>query len=463
MSSSFNEHYERACQAQSNREQAAAFAAFEVALTVAEAPHERALALNGLADIYFVKKQDERAFDLMDQAIAACLPRPDAETPSDARVAYPLAQVWYDKGTFLVMRNRDAEALEVLDESLHRFLDHATAVVPRDDNSLNLQRVVVETLSMKGSTLLSLERLKDAFDCYEDLINRFQGVEDTRIQKRVARSLGHRAWCFGKFGRQDKEIAGYDALVERFGVSRDPDITEIVLDALERKMQIYRDQEDLATVIEICDDIRRRYGRDTHWQTANTVARTMIRQAVALGKRGDHGKELANYDAVVRQFGDSSERLLRRHAAKALMFKAVTLNDADQSAAEIDCYDEVIRRYGEDPDNEVRVVAADALVHKGFGLGAIAEDAAQDTGVREIDAEIACYDAVLSRYGEEKFIGLRRAVAEALLHKSETLMEVGRTGEAIPCLDSLIASYALIEDADIQEVVKDARALKAQL
>ncbi len=101
----------------------------------------------------------------------------------------------------------------------------------------------------------------------------------------------------------------------------------------------------------------------------------MIRRAVALGKKGQHGKELAGYDTVVQRYGDSPENVLRRHAAKALMFKAVTLNDADQTAAEMECYEEVLRRYAEDADQGVRAVAADALIHKGMSLATLAEDA----------------------------------------------------------------------------------------
>ena len=98
-----------------------------------------------------------------------------------------------------------------------------------------------------------------------------------------------------------------------------------------------------------------------------------------------------------------------------------------------------------------------------MSLGAIAEDAAEDTGEREIDAEIACYDEVLSRYGDDESIHLKRAVAEALIHKGETLMEAGRTDEAAACLDSIIKSYAKIEDRDLQDIVKDARGLKAEI
>jgi tetratricopeptide (TPR) repeat protein len=463
MTGSFSEHFERGCRAQDQHDNAQALVAFEVALAIAEAPHERALALNGLADIYFRNEQDDRAFELMDQAIAACLPRPDAAAPTDARVAHALAEVWRDKGARLTMLNRGEEALAVFDESLGRFLDRVTADAPRDGSSRKLRLAIVLTLRTKISALDGMERLQEAMECCDDLIRRFQAVEDSDIVRRVARTMCRRACFLGWLGRQDKEIAGYDEIVERFGGSDDPDLTEIVLDALERKMRIYRDQEDLEMVVEICEQIINRYKSDTHRRTADTVARMMIRQAVALGKRGDHAKELSNYDEVVRLHAGSAEPMLRTHAAKALMFKAVTLNDADQSAAEMECYEEVLQRFAEDIDDEVRAVAADALIHKGISLGAIAEDAAEDTGVREIEAEIACYDEVVKRYGEDDSIHLKRAVAEALLHKGETLLEAGRVGGASACLDGIIAAYAAIDDRDLEEIVKDARELKAQI
>jgi tetratricopeptide (TPR) repeat protein len=463
MAASFDEQFERGCQARSKLEHAAARAAFEAALSAAVAPHERAFALNELADTYFVSEQNDRALDLMDQAIAACLPWPDQETPKDPRTAYALAQTWYDKAVVLIVMNRDKDALIVLDESLGRFLDGVTDNAPQGEQDRKVRLAVVNALRMKASVLANLERTGEALACCDDLIRRFGSIEDSKILLRVARAMFTRAGLLSQLGRQDKEIAGYDEMVARFGDSKDVDITETVLYALERKTRIYQEQEDLEIVIEVCDEIIRRYGEDTSWRTADSVARAMIRRAVALGKRGDHGKELADYDQAVLRYGDSPESLLRLHAAKALMFKAVTLNDADQSAAEMECYDEVLRRYAEDVDAEVRAVAADALIHKGMSLGAIAEDAAEDTGVREIEAEITCYDDVVARYGEEDSIHLKRAVAEAQLHKGETLLEAERAVEASACLDSLIAGYATINDRDIQEIVKEARDLKADI
>jgi tetratricopeptide (TPR) repeat protein len=440
---------------------AEAQAAFEAALKRATLPQERALALDGIATIHFRNDEKERALALFEEAIALCLSA-DAE-PADGQTARALAQSWYDKAIVLRTLDRDEDAIATLDHALDRFLDRVTSAVPLGAELKELRRFVAKSLNMKASALGSLERLQESLDCYEEAIRRFQDIDDVAIQRAVARAMRWRARLFGDLGRLDKEIGGYDELFARFGPSADHQVSEVVLTGLENKMQIYRDQEDFESVIEVCDQIIERYRSETYWPIVDTVARTMVRQAVALGRRGARNKELAAYDAVLRLHGGSPDPSLRLHGAKALMFKAVSLNDADEVAAEIECYDEIVRRYADDADREVRVVAADALIHKGISLGAIAEDAAEDTGEREIDPEIACYDEVLSRYGMDESVPLKRAVAEALLHKAETLSEVARTAEATQCLDRLIAGYAAIDDPDMQEIVEDARALQAEM
>jgi len=461
MAESFSECLERGEEALAKLHNAEAQAAFDAALKLATLPQERALALDGIATIHFRNNENERALALFDQGIALCLS--EGAEPADGQTARALAQIWYDKAVVLRTLDREEDAIAVLDQALDRFLDRVTSAVPLGNELKELQRLIARCLNMKGSALSSLERLQESLDCSDEMIRRFQGIDDVAVQRAVARAMRWRAQLYGELGRLDKEIDGYDELFARFGPSTDRQVSEAVLTGLESKMQIYRDQEDFESVLEVCDQIIDRYRTESYWPIADTVARTMVRQAVALGRRGARGKELAAYDTVLRLYGESLDPSLRLHGAKALMFKAVTLSDADETSAEMECYDEVIRRYAEDSDREVRVVAADALIHKGVSLGAIAEDAAEDTGEREIDSEIACYDEVMTRYGTEEFVPLQRAVAEALLHKAETLSEVGRTAEASQCLDRLIAAYAAIEDADMREIVQDARALQAEI
>jgi tetratricopeptide (TPR) repeat protein len=459
MPTSFEKFIERAEKASSDDRHSDALAAFEAALDKAEAPHQRARAFDGMANAKFYLKEDEQAFALLDQAIALCEPLADSDRPSELA----LARAWYDKAGMSAQLGRAEETLQRLEPLIDRFADQASVDGQRGIEELWLRFMIARSMTLKATVLRKLDRKRDAIACYDDLIRRFEPVKETAVEAVVSRAMLNRAWLLGDFGREDEEIAAYDALVARYGENHLLSVSHTIIDALTGKLQCYRDQEEFEKAVDAGDEIMRRYEFDPGEGIWERVARTMIRRADLLNKLERSEEELAAYDQVVHYFAERKDPALRLHAAKALMFKAVTLNDADQSAAEMECYEDVLRRFADDADDAVRAVAADALIHKGMSLGAIAEDAAEDTGVREIDAEVACYDEVVSRYGEEESIGLKRAVAEALLHKGETLLEAGRTGEASLCLDSVIAGYESIDDDDLTEVVRDARALKAQI
>ena len=279
----FEEHFERARQARDDRNHAVARVAWEAALSAAAAPRERALALNGLADTF--GDNDNRAIELLDQAIASCLPQRNQDTPQDAMTAYALAQSWYDKAIILMMMRRDEDALAVLDEPLGRFLDRVTNHKPQSEWDWELCLSVAGALRTKSGTLADLDRFEEALACCDDLIRRFGAATDERLLRLVARATYRRGNLLGYLGRQDREVEAYDQLIARFGNSPNEHIIEAVLEGFDRKTRIYQDQEDLDMVIETCDDLIRRYGEHSDWHVADSVARAMIRRAVALGSR----------------------------------------------------------------------------------------------------------------------------------------------------------------------------------
>lgn len=461
MSSLFDEHFERGNHALDRRDYHEADEAFEAALAAATAPHERALALDGAADLCFRRDQNDRALALLEEAIALCLPKPGDSAAMDGRTAYALAVTGFDQGTMLAALGRNEEALAALDRSLGPLLGRVSA--PGGEDAARTLRPVVKALGTKAMILVALNRDRDALACYEELVRRFRDVADVAVIERVARAMLQCAGIRGRLGRQDEEIASYEALVARYGAADSPRLRQTVLDALEWKLLSYRDQGDYEQVILIAGDIIRRFASASDREIASGVARNMVRQAGALHQLGRLAEELECYDRVVLYYGDRPESWLRSHAAHALMFKAITLHESGQTADEMECYEQILARYAADEDDKVRSVAAQALVNKGLSLGAIAEDAAEDTGVRETEAEIACYDEAIARYGEADFIGLQQAVAEAMLHKGTALLETGRAEEAAACFNALVEGYDHVEDAELEKIVMEARELRAEI
>ena len=313
MAPSFDEHFERARQALDDRERVVARAACEAALAVAAAPYQKALALDGLAETYFFDDDKDRALELLDEAIAICLPQ---DLLKDVNTAYALAQSWDDKATFLVMMQREEEALPVLEELLHRFLDRVTDT-PQSKWELEFCLVVARALRTKSTLLMGARQINGSIACCEHVIRRFGGAKNDRLLYHVARAMYWRAVHLGDTGRQDKEVEGYDELIARFGESSNEDIIEAVLDGFDRKTRIYQDQEDLEMVIETCHDLIRRYGDHSDLHVANCVARAMIRRAVALGKKGNAARSWPDTTPLCNAMADrqkvSCAGMRRRH------------------------------------------------------------------------------------------------------------------------------------------------------
>lgn len=462
MASLFEQHRIRGQEALDDRDPVEALEAFDAALASASNAAERALALDGAANAHYDQHNDERALALLDEAVALCLP-PQGDLALDSLAAHVLARILYDKGGMLGQIGRTEEAFRVFDDMIDRFGTWAASVTPQDDHAFRARLAVASALKSKANFLAKLDRKKEAADACGEMFRLFQKVErDNRLMTRTAQAMIQRGLLLGEIGRDDEEIAAYDAVVARYGENHLIELSRAVISALENKALTYRDQEDYEAVVETCDDLIRRYEFDPGDGIADRVARAMIRKANALKKLGKTAQELASLDKVARMFGHWSEPEMRKHAAIALISKAITLNEADQTAAEMECYEEVIRRYAEDEDAGPRALGALAMVYKGLSLRVIAEDAAEDTGTIDTEPEIACYDRVIDRYGAEDHIEMQRVVAEALLHKGEILLETGATAAAAACCDALIDGFGGIKDDDIAETVEEARGMRAE-
>src|SRR5262245_66594972 len=125
MAETFSEHLERGEQALDEVNNAEAQAEFEAALALAELPHERAMALDGLATLHFRNDEKERALEMIDEAARLCISESSERT--DGQASRALAQIWYDKAIVLITMDRDEDAAAALDQSLDRFLER----VPR--------------------------------------------------------------------------------------------------------------------------------------------------------------------------------------------------------------------------------------------------------------------------------------------------------------------------------------------
>lgn len=459
MAETFDELLATANNLLDDRDQERAEPALNAALAAARHPGEQALALNGIAFLHFLRKEKDRRIEVLDRSIGLAEVHLQTD-PEDSRASLALADALLEQSECKFRPDDVENELALLDRSLERLLEVASQP-PRDRHDRQLQRIIARTLRRKGA-ILSYKAPQRAVDCLNDALRRFQDSDDPTLRRICAYVSVARGVEFAVLGRSDEQIAVYDDVIARYGESKERDMREIVLRALEEKLLAYREQEDFEATLDVCDDLLDRYGTDSTSYATDAVARTLIRKGNVLNKLGRIAQEMACYDQVIDTWAEDSDWSMRKHAAEALLAKAVALNEADQAGAEMECYDELVRRYESDEDEIVRAVAADALVHKGLSLRAIAEDAAEDTGILETDGEIACYDRVIERYGAETSHGMRRALSAAHFHKGESLLETGRRAEAADCFDEVIAHPPRAYDPYLEELVDEATRLRRE-
>ena len=118
-------------------------------------------------------------------------------------------------------------------------------------------------------------------------------------------------------------------------------------------------------------------------------------------------------------------------AAVAGFNLGVVLGELGRSAEEVAVYDEVVARYGEDPAPALREQVATALRNKGVRLGVLGRFA----------EAVAVYEEVVARYGEDPAPALREQVATALRNKGVVLRELGRSADAVAAYEEVVARY----------------------
>ncbi|MDR2112324.1 MAG: tetratricopeptide repeat protein [Candidatus Accumulibacter sp.] len=135
---------------------------------------------------------------------------------------------------------------------------------------------------------------------------------------------------------------------------------------------------------------------------------------------------------------------LDEQAARALFNKGVTLGRQGKPDAEIAVYDEIDRRFGQDASAGMREQVARALGNKGCTLGQQGQP----------DAAIAVYDEVDRRFGQDDSPGVRERVARALLYKGGNLLELqGKPHAAIAAFDEVARRFGQDDSPGVRKWV----------
>jgi len=142
----------------------------------------------------------------------------------------------------------------------------------------------------------------------------------------------------------------------------------------------------------------------------------------------------------------NKNRSSNEEIVKALVCKGIVLERYDKYAEEIAVYDEIIRRFGNDNSPFVREQVAEALVNKGLNLQR------QD----KYEEAIALYGSIVRRFGNDPSPGIRKQVIRALNSKGGVLSGGNKIEDAIAIYDEIVKCFGEDDTPGAREQVAEA-------
>lgn len=333
---------------------------------------------------------------------------------------------------------------------------------------------VAEALIGDGDSLIHSARYDEGVRCYEQVVERFSGIDHSEIRRLVGRALARKASVFVSLGRSDEADAAYEelsawlsrpgsvttavaarvaliraqalndaglcdqavvaasksiALLEQDSPDRRPSIW---VSALILKASALASTRRVHEAISLLDEIIGYYDQTgTGGSVRKGIARAWGKKADLLGSIGEYERAIGTYDELVSRFGDVAEDDLREVVADALRGMAGLLQEAGRYEQSLRIEEEIQKRFDGDPPTGRRYVVLDALIGQAW----------LQCKLHRTQEAIAIYDEVARRYGTEGELVVRTKVAAALASKAWILLDAGHTEETIGAVEDLVARF----------------------
>ena len=174
------------------------------------------------------------------------------------------------------------------------------------------------------------------------------------------------------------------------------------------------------------DEVVRRVGASSTTVNLEVMARALINRGNTLAALGRPDEALATWHEVARRFGCEDSQTHLRAAARALVSKAAMLSELGRPWEALATCDDVLDRFGAINSPVAPVEVAFAMVCRGRVLGDL--DRPEDA--------LAAWDEVLQRFGSGDEPTILEQVASALVNKGAVLARLNRPEESLAaCMD----------------------------
>lgn len=341
--------------------------------------------------------------------------------------------------------NKSKKANSQLDESIFTKISENQNILQEVQLLQGVRQRLVEAQKMEVEHARYLELYLEGK--YQEIIKHSKSVEylDNENQIHVAN-----AYLILAIEQNDLQqaIVLYDELIQRFGKNCEPEIQELVADALFNKgvslLQLRQLEESILAYDELIlffAEINIPVSR-----VEITMALTMLNKSISLELLRRSKDAIKLHEEIFQMFISKNTIPLQKIVAESLFRKGLILRRLGLLEDAIAAYNEIINYFGERDTLSLQVLVANAFFHKGIIQGQLERS----------EDEITMYNQVIERFSSSDSSALQEIVARTMLYKGMPLLRIGDFEQAITVYDELIKNFILNKEPKVQEQVAEA-------
>ena len=304
----------------------------------------------------------------------------------------------------------------------------------------------------RSEELFSRNQAEAALHACEAVVRRFGATRDTRLVACFSKALLNKGTILAEMDRPDEALEAWDDVFDRFSEHEEPTLRETVAISLVNKGMVLARLNRTTDVLDACEQVVTRFGKSQAPELMKQVAMALVNSGAALSRLDRAEDAIAAWNEVVRRFGEIEGQAVTECVVKALENKAMTLASLERRDDEVAVWDELVR-HGDSINDPVIESVARALGSKGVTLLALsrAEDA------------LSCWDDLVARFDREELPGMEHTVAKGLSNKGVAFLALDRPVDALDAWGAVAERFESSDDQEVLGVVATSLANKAQV
>ncbi|MBQ4840065.1 tetratricopeptide repeat protein [Pseudoalteromonas luteoviolacea] len=345
-----------------------------------------------------------------------------------------LVRVFFNQGVSFSRLGKEREAIKSFDSIIKSFENTTDQVI---------KEVMSKASLNKGVHYSKLGDFDKEIEVYEELVARFSNNNSTSIKECVARALLNKATTYKEQGWDDAAIIEcLDELIHLYEKEDDHKITDYVITAMFRKVEMLSENKNIEESIDVLQRIADRYGNFNMNEIKSKVATATL-------KKGELELQHVGFEAALTTYNgylNQNSSVFTTDSAKIMINKAIILAELNKYEESMSELNELLTCFSGNDHEDFDDYRSHTLYLKAKLLFELERN----------EESLQIIDEAIHYFNESQEIKIQRRLAKLMIVKSKILISQEQGDNAVENLITLINDFKNSKDTDMKNLVSEA-------